>query len=109
MAQLSTLGSIRVMCIEYPTKMIQGVLLPLAAFVGCTLLFAVCVVFRSPDSGILVLPFSFIVLFASPVIVVINSLLMIPKWSKRETIWLVGAIFPACLMIGEFILIGHYL
>lgn len=94
--------------VEIGSKMIHGVLLPLAAFIACTMLFALCEIFRGPDSGMLVLPFSFIVLFASPVIVAINSLMMLPKWRKRETVWLVGSILPACLFIGEFILFFGY-
>lgn len=88
--------------------MVHGVVLPLAAFFACAVLVGMAELSRGSDYGILAVPISFFVLFSIPSILTINSLVMIPKWRTRQTVWLVGAIFPACLLIAGLILLVVY-
>jgi hypothetical protein len=94
--------------IQIGSKMIHGVLLPLVAFFAGAVLVGMAEMSRGSDYGILAVPISFFVLFSIPSILTINALAMIPKWRTRQTVWLVGAIFPACLLIGGLILLVVY-
>ncbi len=94
--------------VQIGRKMIHGVVLPLVAFLAAAFLVGMFEISRGPDAGILVVPISFVVLFSIPSILTINSLVMIPKWRTRQTVWLVGAIFPVCLFIAGLVLLAIY-
>ena len=94
--------------VQIGSKMIHGVVLPFVAFFASAVIVGMAEISRGSDYGILAVPISFFVLFSIPAILTINALAMIPKWRTRQTVWLVGAIFPACLFIGGLILLAIY-
>ena len=94
--------------VQIGSKMVQGVVLPLVVFFAGAVFVGAAEISRGSDYGILAVPISFFELFSIPSILIINALAMIPKWRTRQTVWLVGAIFPSCLFIVGLILLAIY-
>lgn len=81
-------------------KIVHGVLLPLTAFISLNVvLFGV--IFRADYSSFFVVFFWLFVCFCILVILILNALLMLPKWKGRWTVWLIGSLLPVCLFVAQ--------
>ena len=90
-------------------KIVHGVLLPFAAFISLNiLLFGLAsLTFQAPFFGpfcaILVVPFLLFVGFCVLVILMLNALLMLPRWKRRWTVWFIGSLIPVCALALEIL------
>ena len=81
-------------------KIVHGVLLPLGAFISLNLsLFGL--IFREDYSSFFGVFFWFFVCLCILVILISNTLLMLPKWKSRWTVWLIGSSIPVCLFVAQ--------
>jgi phosphoglycerol transferase MdoB-like AlkP superfamily enzyme len=89
-------------------KWSHGILLPLVTFIaGHVSFFALALVFTGGEAigyYMLFSPLIFVVLVLSILLILgLNALLMIPNWKRRRTVWFIGAIVPACIVVAEVI------
>lgn len=85
--------------------MVHGVLLPLTAFISLNLLLF-ALVFKE---GSWFTPFWYFVCCSILVILISNGVLMIPKWTRRWSVWLIGLIIPVCILAVEILFLGFIL
>jgi hypothetical protein len=88
------------------TKMVLGVILPLALFVaGLAILFQV-ESSKGPDYGIVGMVKMWIVYIPGiPLVLLANTILMLRQWRSVAAVCLMGLIVPAVLIITEWCLL----
>lgn len=86
-------------------KVLHGVVLPLFVFVSANVLLFVLAFFHDEAASIILFPFYLLYLcLCGLVILMVNALLMIPKWKKHGTVWFMGLILPVCILVVEVLL-----